>query len=767
MRSRKPIRHGQMPADVMAVKTSREKAMPTIFEALIEIITNTDDAYENLNKKISNYNGDARLEYERGTKTPTIIRFYDRATGLTFEEMVDKLFKYQKKVTKTHRSFFGRGLKDVTALGDITVSSIKDNLFSEIKIDRALERFENAKNEKPTKEDYRKLGLKKNKSGTLVTVIIPVGSKSEYNPYSKTIIDSLPYHYSLSRILHNKNKTLNLTFVDWNNKKKETKLIYNPPNGKLVREEKFVFTGYNNATAKLKIYKLEETVDEQRDMKFRISGISVFGKKTCYQKNFLGDKDLERDPYAFRYYGTLECDHIDVLRNEWYEREQKNQTHTTDNKIFILDDDRIHGLVERHPFIKNHLFHQSLKIIRELINEDKSKDKSVSKLNDPKFKKFMDELMKDCFDQLEDIEDRDDLTNDKKGELKLNEWRVIPRGVKILEGDTKRLSVYTFKNNKSANIDDLDLVISDKDKEYIEILKPSVKLKVTEQDEAKLKATFKIKGLKEKNNINIKFKHGKQIKTECFVNVFINKKRDFKKNIEFEKRNYSVSLKKSENGVEPTGSRTIRIFAKHPELIEKDQVEAKLSSDDPNSVFCKNTVTFKVIKDTNYAVAETRIKGLILEGTSNLTVSCQSFQDTVPVKVVSKDDDEKDTKFDWDINEHRLAGNMSAWDTQDQNKLLIDSGHSVTKKYLGSNKPPFPYLHNPIFKMLLADILVEKFSEKRVILIARNNPIEYGQITQYKSAEDILQQATTYYDKARVKFVEKVHKFLIQEEDLK
>ena len=109
MRSRKPIRHGQMPADVMAVKTSREKAMPTIFEALIEIITNTDDAYENLNKKISNYNGDARLEYERGTKTPTIIRFYDRATGLTFEEMVDKLFKYQKKVTKTHRSFFGRG----------------------------------------------------------------------------------------------------------------------------------------------------------------------------------------------------------------------------------------------------------------------------------------------------------------------------------------------------------------------------------------------------------------------------------------------------------------------------------------------------------------------------------------------------------------------------------------------------------------------------------------------------------------------------------
>ena len=41
MRSRKPIRHGQMPADVMAVKTSREKAMPTIFEALIEIITNT------------------------------------------------------------------------------------------------------------------------------------------------------------------------------------------------------------------------------------------------------------------------------------------------------------------------------------------------------------------------------------------------------------------------------------------------------------------------------------------------------------------------------------------------------------------------------------------------------------------------------------------------------------------------------------------------------------------------------------------------------
>jgi len=113
---RKNINLGEITADKMAIKHQRELAMPTIFEALVEIITNSDDAYEKLNNSL-NYVGDVRIEYFRGgKKNPTILRVKDKACGMDFEEMKSKFMKYHKRTSTTSRNFFGRGLRDVTAL---------------------------------------------------------------------------------------------------------------------------------------------------------------------------------------------------------------------------------------------------------------------------------------------------------------------------------------------------------------------------------------------------------------------------------------------------------------------------------------------------------------------------------------------------------------------------------------------------------------------------------------------------------------------------
>jgi hypothetical protein len=63
--------------------------------------------------------------------------------------------------------------------------------------------------------------------------------------------------------------------------------------------------------------------------------------------------------------------------------------------------------------------------------------------------------------------------------------------------------------------------------------------------------------------------------------------------------------------------------------------------------------------------------------------------------------------------------------------------------------------------------LAEKFAEKRVDLIALNNPIEYSDVTNYKQPHEILQQANVYFEKAKVKFLEKLHKNWIKEEEIK
>ncbi len=72
-----------------------------------------------------------------------------------------------------------------------------------------------------------------------------------------------------------------------------------------------------------------------------------------------------------------------------------------------------------------------------------------------------------------------------------------------------------------------------------------------------------------------------------------------------------------------------------------------------------------------------------------------------------------------------------------------------------------------MFKLLLVEILAEKFAEKRVDLIATNNPIEYSDVIKYKQPHEILQQANVYFEKAKSKFIEKLHASWFKDEEIK
>ena len=136
------------------------------------------------------------------------------------------------------------------------------------------------------------------------------------------------------------------------------------------------------------------------------------------------------------------------------------------------------------------------------------------------------------------------------------------------------------------------------------------------------------------------------------------------------------------------------------------------------------------------------------------------------INVVDKEDDDKNP-FTWDVDKHDLGPNRAAWDTTNPNLLKISSKHNSIKKYLGSETKPFPYSESTLFKVLLVEILSEKFAEKRVDLIATNNPIEYSDVVKYKQVHEILQQAGVYYEKAKTKFIEKLHKTWIKDDEIK
>ena len=736
---------GKITADSMAIKHQRDLAMPTIFEALLEIITNSDDAYESLNNNSLNYLGDVRIEYDRGgKKNPTILRVKDKAVGMDFDQMKNKLMTYHKKTSTTSRSFFGRGLRDVTALGDVKVSSIKDGLYSELIMYQDLNVDAIAKNAKPTRDDTKYLGTKKH--GTTIEVVIPAGSKSQYNPQVETIIKQLPRHYALSRILHSKNKTLNLNIVS---DKEDTKLVHIEPDGELVYENKIEIPKYKTFS-KFKLFKLKNLVDENYPEAFRTTGISVFGRKTCFQKNFL-DKNIDREPLAHRYYGYLECEHIDKLMHEWHENATKNKKQDALNETFILNPTRIEGIKKDHPFAVE-LFKEPIKILNKFINQDKKSTSSNEK--DEKLSKLVDEMMKDCADLLEDI-DRDESGGENQGSLGLQEWRAIPSGIKLKVGEEKKISIYTFESNLNKG-KTLELFIPEKNKEFLEIKSSTVEMVPTKNDPKKYVAVFNLVGKSEKI-IEASFRYDKQVKTQAKIEVYLDKNREFKNDIEFEKKVYNVVRDKNRN---------LKIFAKYPEIINEKNLELKIISNQVDQIKIKPTCKFKIVENTNYAVGEIIVKGLKLESESKVEVTNDIVSDNCIINVVDKEEDNKNP-FTWDIDKYDLGPNRAAWDTTNSNLLKISSKHETIKKYLGSENKPYPYSESALFRVLCVEILAEKFAEKRVDLIALNNPIEYSDVVNYNKPHEILQQASVYFEKAKIKFLEKLHRNFIKEEEIK
>ncbi len=107
---------------------NREFAIRDVFDALVELITNCDDSYHRLfeKKKRNDDGGPILIEIcEQRKGASSIIIVHDKAEGLTLQEMVENFGDVGTRRSKSgDRGFMGRGAKDCTALGKMTIESI-------------------------------------------------------------------------------------------------------------------------------------------------------------------------------------------------------------------------------------------------------------------------------------------------------------------------------------------------------------------------------------------------------------------------------------------------------------------------------------------------------------------------------------------------------------------------------------------------------------------------------------------------------------------
>ena len=321
--SGKPIISKDMKVAKRVYKQLSDESMSSLWEAIVEFITNVDDSYERLakSKKENKWFGKCLFDYTPGGKrNNTILVIKDQAEGMNYETLEKCFGNYgERQSGAASRGIAGRGAKDAASIGNVTVISIKDGVYSQIKIDHLTRKFQVFyKNEKARSKHYQLIGLKNGKNGTAIQLEISP-EKTGYHLRGSDLLKKIPLHYALSEMLDNNKKALALRFKS---KNEDAILTHYEPQGDLVEEKTFYINKYKekfgeDSKVTFKLFKSKVALDSgEGDRRFRQWGVSVIGKKAVHEKSLL-DSTYDISPEGKYYFGSLKSNLITCLHHEY------------------------------------------------------------------------------------------------------------------------------------------------------------------------------------------------------------------------------------------------------------------------------------------------------------------------------------------------------------------------------------------------------------------------------------------------------------------
>ena len=191
-------------------RQSTESAMGNdILLGLIELITNSDDQY-------GDQRGGILIEFPKpeANDTKWQVRVSDRATGIPFEDVEEKLLKFGGRTSgyergEEKRGNRGRGAKDLSAFGHVRWDIIKDGKYFWLWLDRS---GDGEMSERPVPaESYREeLGIPRD--GVVATI---TSDRSRCRrPHRERIKQRLEYAVQMRGIMSNPKRAVKLTYND-------------------------------------------------------------------------------------------------------------------------------------------------------------------------------------------------------------------------------------------------------------------------------------------------------------------------------------------------------------------------------------------------------------------------------------------------------------------------------------------------------------------------------------------------------------------------
>ncbi len=426
----------------------------------------------------------------------------------------------------------------------------------------------------------------------------------------------------------------------------------------------------------------------------------------------------------------------------------------------LIDPNRREGLIKEHPFTKA-LFQVPQERLKELIAKEKEQDKLKQKeLASKETKKKLNDLAKAAgkflSQQLEDFEeltltdvvDKESFT--KKGVL------IYPTYFRVGIGEIRTLTFYV--NRLLFDQEGQEISVKSDDDTAVTLLDTPFKLRTHPKKNDRLLGTFRIRGEKLKHIVRIEAKCPTIPVAEAIVEVIENRVEDhqFSFPLEFEHKSYQVK---------EGSTRTLRLFAKCPQLINQE-TPINVNSSDATSLPVRGRCLLSPVKGTNYALGEIRVQGRRLKRESiSITASMNGYKATAKIKITQVD--QKGVPIEIQLCDEPFGNFRARWAEHEgkPNLLLISARHESVKRYLGP-APDYKGQHSLHFRVILAEIVAEAVCRKSLMLETKDRPWEF-KWADYKYDHLIADSVSAQMQKRIREFAATAHSIMVGTSEIK
>lgn len=725
------------------LQTAQRAMREDIVRGLVELITNSDDSYEDLEPNGKSANGLITIAVERRRKgKTTTIKVSDRAEGMRLEEMVNKLRRVggitsqflETRGAKT-RGLMGRGSKECVVFGNLVFKSIKDDIFSEVHLKKPAIFVPVA--ERPVNElDRFRLEIP---SGNGTVVILEVDPLFKI-PNHDQLNEHLARYYSLRDIAASSKRELLL--ID-NGRNRSDRIIYSPKEGNTELDETFVVPGYPKAEAHFILKKSQDRIKVDTNSPYWEGGILIQSKYAIHGITGLS-RDIENNPYFEHYFGRIVCPYIDELAFEYEIREKQKLPHLPDNPTRIVDPLRSEGLAISHPFTKA-LYSEAASRLKILLKRDEetatNKTREIqNRKTTERLKRLASEVSKFIRDKTENLDDLEDDYYLTESDIPVGGMVVVPGGIKIPLGEERKFYVYV---RPTLQQNDRQVLISS-DSKSIKLSSDVIGL--IQKNEEIFVSSFEVTGIECNEDVKIKVSWANINKIVSSPVVKTEQVHPSVDDFAFEKSEYKVREGKQKQ---------IRILASWPDFVHGD-VDCVVTSDSEEfiGILSKKTrLKYTEFEDgTQICIGVLRIEGIKAGGPTILKTRLQQKEVRTRITVLPPKELGHDIEIkvvDEDLGEQRAvwSGNL----------LKISGRHKSIHRYLGP-APEFVGQDSIHFRLLIAELIADNVARRVLELNAQKNVREF---------EDM--DVSGFYQKHRRymnDFLEIAHKIQIPEPEI-